>query len=113
MCVTDGRYAVGNGAWVVWHYDQSYRQEDVHVFADELDALRWSQAHKDHGYVVTFVRFGGCPKGCPEDVADPDAKDSTPEVVYGALARAEALAAGHEDWMNVTRWPLTKDSGDV
>jgi hypothetical protein len=25
--------------------------------------------------------------------------------VYGALARAEALAAGDPDWMNVTRWP--------
>lgn len=26
--------------------------------------------------------------------------------VYGALARAEALAADHPDWMNVTRWPI-------
>lgn len=24
---------------------------------------------------------------------------------YGALARAEALAAGDPDWMNVERWP--------
>ncbi len=23
---------------------------------------------------------------------------------YGAMARAHALAAGFEDWMNVTRW---------
>jgi len=25
-------------------------------------------------------------------------------VVYGALARAEALAAGREDWATVTEW---------
>lgn len=25
--------------------------------------------------------------------------------VYGAFARAEALAAGDSDWMNVTEWP--------
>lgn len=27
------------------------------------------------------------------------------DAVFGALARAEALAAGDPDWMNVTRWP--------
>jgi hypothetical protein len=30
------------------------------------------------------------------------------ETVYGALARAEALAAGGPDWMEVTRWPPEK-----
>lgn len=27
------------------------------------------------------------------------------DIAYGALARAEALAAGDPDWMNCTRWP--------
>jgi hypothetical protein len=29
----------------------------------------------------------------------------TAEPVYGALARAEALAAGDSGWMNVKQWP--------
>jgi hypothetical protein len=29
-----------------------------------------------------------------------------PTVSYGAVARGEALAAGHPDWMHVTQWPL-------
>lgn len=28
--------------------------------------------------------------------------------VYGAFARAEALAADDPDWMNVTRWPRAR-----
>jgi hypothetical protein len=29
-----------------------------------------------------------------------------PTKSYGAFARYEALADGHEDWMNVTVWPV-------
>lgn len=31
------------------------------------------------------------------------------EKVYGAIARAEALVAGHLDWPNVTEWPLKEE----
>lgn len=32
-------------------------------------------------------------------------------VSFGAVARAEALAAGYPDWVNVTRWPVGGDDG--
>ena len=32
-------------------------------------------------------------------------EDHDPDKVYGAIARAEALAAGHPAWWEVTEWP--------
>lgn len=52
------------------------------------------------GQAVKAVRDLDAPNDAPS-------QESDPEYVYGALARAEALAAGREDWMTVTRWPLS------
>ena len=30
------------------------------------------------------------------------------DTVYGAAARAAALAAGDPDWMHVTKWPISR-----
>lgn len=37
-----------------------------------------------------------------------DGPPRSDQPVYGGWARAEALAAGHPDWMNVKQWPLTE-----
>lgn len=34
------------------------------------------------------------------------------EKVYGAIARAEALAAGHPAWFEVTEWPAKEEDMD-
>jgi hypothetical protein len=48
------------GCWVVWHYDESYRQAHTRVFASELEALRW--AHNEcAGHAVSFVSWGSTP----------------------------------------------------
>lgn len=42
----------------------------------------------------------------PSNPMPPTAEnDASDEVVYGAVARALALAADDPDWMNVTQWP--------
>ena len=45
-------------------------------------------------------------------MADREAPAASPDsdVVYGALARAEALKAGYPRWLLVTRWPTTPES---
>lgn len=48
------------GCWVVWHYDESYRQAHTRVFASELEALRWALNEGD-GSAVSFVPWGSTP----------------------------------------------------
>lgn len=49
------------GCWVAWHYDQSYRQKDTHVFGTELEALRWAMRQQAN-HEVTFVPWGSSPE---------------------------------------------------
>jgi hypothetical protein len=93
------------------------------VVVEEADLMLWrSGALIQHAFPDLSVDdretlLSGFHSECFDEMSDPDqweddseyedAYDDVPvQASFGGMARAEALVAGYEDWMNVTVWPV-------